>query len=145
MSIFIISYECAHKNRRIIALTTLKFQDVRRKGAVTRHCLLGSKQRNGIERNEKWEQFCFRLIYWRIPNRTPNRGERIVFWRPNMNTNNIRPKFLPNTNTNNIRQKISSEHEYEYYSSKNFHRIRIWNSYNFHIILSENTTEYEYE
>ena len=40
------------------------------------------------------------------------RGERTVFWRPN-------------TNTNNIRQKISTEYEYEYYSTKIFHRIRI--------------------
>ena len=81
-----------------------------------------------------------------------NRGERIVFWRPNTNTNSIRPKknteyeyeyyssfffyriqiriifvkiFPTNTNTNTIRQKISTEYEYEYYSVWKYHRIRI--------------------
>ena len=81
-----------------------------------------------------------------------NRGERIVFWGPNTNTNSIRPKknteyeyeyyssiffyriririifvkiFPTNTNTNTIRQKISTEYEYEYYSVWKYHRIRI--------------------
>ena len=80
------------------------------------------------------------------------RGERIVFWGPNTNTNSIRPKknteyeyeyyssiflyriririifvknFPTNTNTNTIRQKISTEYEYEYYSVWKYHRIRI--------------------
>ena len=69
-----------------------------------------------------------------------SRGERIVFWRPNTNTNNIRKFFF-------------TEYEYEYYSSKNFYRIRIRILFvknfppntNTNIIRSENITEYEYE
>ena len=68
------------------------------------------------------------------------RGERIVFWRPN-------------TNTNNIRKKFATEYEYEYYSSICFHRIRIRIIFvnffppntNTNIIRPENITEYEYE
>ena len=51
--------------------------------------------------------------------------------------------FLPNTNI--IRQKISTEYEYEYYSSKIFHRIRIWILFGLKISRNTNTNSWLFE